>query len=127
MLTKKKALVAYAKMLNSFSVSHLEPLLAEDFHYASQWVFEEITSKQDYLEYIAPKLLAVKNSTNTVFAEMGWIDAELPCPCVVLAQDEKDNLIATVLTEVENNKIKRIDLGFIPSPHSIKRTNIYPI
>jgi hypothetical protein len=58
---------------------------------------------------------------------MGWLDTEFPDPCVVLAQDEKDNLIATVLTEVENNKIKRIDLGFIPTPHSVKRTNIYPI
>jgi hypothetical protein len=60
MLTIEKALNKYARMMNSFSIAYLEPLLADDLHYASQWVFEEITSKQVYLDYIGSKLLAIK-------------------------------------------------------------------
>ena len=46
-LTELDALVAYAKMMNTLRVEHLEPLLADDFHYESQMVFSAITSKQD--------------------------------------------------------------------------------
>jgi hypothetical protein len=127
MLTIEKALNAYAKMMNSFSIANLEPLLSDDLHYASQWVFEEITSKQAYLDYIAPKLLAIKNTDNKVFAEMGLLEVEFPGPCVVIAQGDKNNLVATVLIKVEDNKIKRIDMCAAPSPHSAKRTGIYPI
>lgn len=38
-LTAEGALRAYATMMNTLDVSGLEPLLADDFHYASQWVF----------------------------------------------------------------------------------------
>jgi hypothetical protein len=126
MLTIDIALNAYAKMMNNFSIVHLEPLLADDLHYASQWVFEEITSKQTYLDYIAPKLLAIKNTDNKVFAEMGLLEVDFPGPCVVIAQGDKNNLVATVLIKVEDNKIKRIDMCAAPSPHSAKRTGIYP-
>jgi len=55
-ISKEDALRAYAKMMHHLSVDYLEPLLADDFHYASQWVFEEITSKQQFLDYMRPKL-----------------------------------------------------------------------
>ena len=126
MLTIEKALNAYAKMMNNLSVAHLEPLLADDLHYASQWVFEEITSTQTYLDYIAPKLITIKHSDNKVFAEMGLLEVEFPGPCVVIAQGDKNNLVATVLVKVEGNKIKSIDMCAAPSPHSAKRTGIYP-
>jgi hypothetical protein len=34
-------------MVNTLDASHLEPLLADDFHYASQWVFAEMESKAE--------------------------------------------------------------------------------
>lgn len=58
-LSKEQALKAYATMMNTLDASFLEPLLAEDFHYASQWVLAEIESKSAYLEYIVPKLDAI--------------------------------------------------------------------
>lgn len=70
-LSKEDALRAYAWMMNTLDASCLEPLLAEDFHYASQWVFSEITSKADYLVYIMPKLEAIRSSGAEVLAEMG--------------------------------------------------------
>lgn len=41
-LTVERALRAYAAMMNTLNVSHLEPLLADDFHYASMgWLDSE--------------------------------------------------------------------------------------
>ncbi len=125
-LTKEQALRAYATMMNTLDTSCLEPLLADDFHYSSQWVLAEIESKNAYLNYIAPKLDAIRNSSSVVWAEMSSLDREIPGPCVVIAQDGKDNLVAVVVAEVEDGKIKRLDLCGAPSPHSAKRTGDYP-
>jgi len=125
-LTTEQALRAYATMMNTMDASSLEPLLADDFHYASQWVFAEIESKSAYLEYITPKLDAIRKSGAAAWAEMGWIDRESPRPCVVMAQGDKDNLIAVVLVKVDNGKLKRLDLCGAPSPYSARRTGDYP-
>jgi hypothetical protein len=125
-LTAEGALRAYATMMNTLDASSLEPLLADDFHYASQWVFAEIESKSAYLEYILPKLDAIRKSGAVAWAEMGWLDREFPGPCVVMAQGDKDNLLAVVLVKVEDGKIKRLDLCGAPSPHSARRTGEYP-
>jgi hypothetical protein len=100
--------------------------LAEDFHYASQWVLSEITSKAEYLAYITPKLESIRRSESKVWAEMGALDREMPGPCVVMAQGDRDKLAAVVLATVEGNKIKRLDLCGAPSPHSARRSGIYP-
>jgi hypothetical protein len=125
-LTAEQALRAYAAMMNTLDASRLEPLLADDFHYASQWVFAEIDSKSEYLNYIIPKLEAIRKSGTVAWAEMGWLDRETPGPCVVIAQGDRDNLLAVVLAKVEQGMIKRLDLCGAPSPHSARRTGDYP-
>ena len=125
-LTEEQAVRAYATMMNTLDATCLAPLLADDFHYASQRVFAEIESKSDYLEYITPKLEAIRKSGATVWAELGWLDHEFPGPCVVMAQGDKDNLVAVVLAKIEDGKIKRLDLCGAPSPHSARRTGDYP-
>ncbi len=63
-LTKSDALRAYATMMNTLDASHIEPLLAEDFHYSSQMVFAELESKQAFLTYIRGKLKTIKKQEN---------------------------------------------------------------
>lgn len=125
-LSKEDALRAYAKMIHHSSVEHLEPLLADNFNYASQWVLQEITSKQQYLDYIRPKLESIKSSGTRVWAELGELDTYPQGPCLVVAQGEKDNLVATVLVEVAGDKIQRFDMCQIPPPQSARRTGEYP-
>jgi hypothetical protein len=125
-LTAEQALRAYATMMNTLDVSCLEPLLADEFHYASQWVFAEIESKTEYLSYIVQKLDTIRASSQSAWAEMAWLDREFPGPCVVMAQGDRANLIALVLAKVENGKIQRLDLCAAPSPHSARRTGDYP-
>lgn len=125
-LTEKQALWAYATMMNTRDAASLEPLLAEDFHYASQWVLAEIESKDAYLDYINSKLTAIRESGSAVWAEIGWLDRELPGPCVVMAQGNQDNLIAVVFAKVKNGELRRLDLCAVPSPQLVSRTGRYP-
>jgi hypothetical protein len=129
-LNKSNALRAYATMMNTLDASHFVPLLAENFHYASQWVFEELTSKQDYLNYIEPKLRAIAKSGELPYVEM----AECPVmaytnslgPCAVLAQGSKTNLLATVFVKVKDGYIKRLDICLIPHTSVAIRSGVYP-
>lgn len=109
-ITKNEALRAYAAMMNTLDSTHIEEILADDFHYASQWVLSEIKSKQEYLDYIRPKLKAVKSSGKRVWAEMAELEREIPGPCVVLAQDEPDNLVSLILAVVKDGSCNGIHL-----------------
>ncbi len=40
----------------------LEPVLADDLHYSSFWVFEEMHGKERYLEYISAKFRLLRNN-----------------------------------------------------------------
>ena len=126
MLDLETALRCYATMMNTQCIGAIQSYLADDFHYASQWVFAEITSKQEYLDYIAPKLNAIRSSGAEVFAEMAYLDREMPGPCVVLAQGYAENLIALVFAQVANGKIVRLDLAGAPSPRAARRSGVYP-
>ena len=127
MLTEDDALRAYASMINTLDFSHLEPLLADSFHYTSQRVFDEISSKEEYLDYIAGKLETIKASGHRVYAEMGLLDTGCPGPCVVLAEGGKDELVAVVVAKIEGDKIERLDLCIVPRPESATRSGEYPI
>ncbi len=122
-MTEEDALRAYARMMNCLDSSHLEPWLVDDFRYASQWVFDEIGSKAEYLEYIRPKLETIRQAGAAPWAEIGWLADR---PCVVMAQGDRDNLLAVVLAEVASGKILRIDLCAVPAPQAARRTGEYP-
>jgi hypothetical protein len=125
-LTQEQALRAYATALNRLDASVLLPLLADDFHYASQRVFAEITSKAEFAAYFIPKLDTVRRSGQRVWAEMGHLDREIPGPCVVVAQGEKETLVGLVLAKVAGDRIQRLDMCIVPSPHSARRLGDYP-
>jgi len=127
MLDIETALRAYASMMNALDSSKLEPLLSDDFHYASQMVLAEIKSKQEYLEYIKPKLEVVRASGTKVWAEMAMLTHSFPGPCVVLAQGDKENLVALVLAKVKGDQIERIDMCIVPTPQSANRSGEYPL
>lgn len=126
-LTEAAALRAYAKMMNTLDTAPLEPLLAEDFAYESQAVFQALESKQAFLDYIKPKLQTIARAKAIVYAEMGTVAAYgKQQPCVILAQNEKSNLVGLVLAKVDANKLKRLDLCVVPPPHSADRSGEYP-
>ena len=127
MLNIETALRAYASMMNALDSSKLEPLLSDDFHYASQMVLAEIESKQEYLDYIKPKLEVVRASGTKVWAEMAILTHSFPGPCVVLAQGDKENLVALVLAKVKGDQLERIDMCIVPTPRCAKHSGEYPV
>ena len=60
---------AYAMSWNTLDVSPIEKLLARDFHYSSFWVYDEMTSAREYLEYLKGKFATLKRSGSVVKAE----------------------------------------------------------
>jgi hypothetical protein len=127
-LTEETALRAYAKMLNTLNADCLEPLLADDFTYESQKVFQPLESKQAFLDYIRQKLKTIRQAKATVFAEMGTVSAYgKNQSCVILAQNERDNLVGLVLAKTDGNKLKRLDLCIVPPPNAAERSGQYPI
>jgi hypothetical protein len=126
-LTQVRALEAYVAMMNTLDATRIEPILAVDFHYSSQWVLTDISSKQEFLEYITPKLIAIRDSGAEVWAEMGELTRKTPSTCVVMAESSKDNLLSVVLAKVESGKLKSLSMCGAPSPHQGIRSGRYPI
>lgn len=125
-LTTKQALTAYAEMMNSCDSTNFEKLLADDLVSTSQAVLTDITSKTEFISYIRGKLQTIKQSNATVYAELGELNAYGHSECVVIAQGNKDNLVATAFITVKDNKVKQIDLCSVPPPSQAKRSGIYP-
>ena len=126
-LTEYQALTAYAEMMNTFSSDRFIDLLADDFVLNSQLVLEDMVGKETFANFIKEKFETLRTVQECVFAEMGVINAYGHTECVVLAQPTQDNLMATVLIDVADGKIKQVSMCQVPPPESVARTGIYPI
>ncbi len=60
--------VKYADAWRQFDASIVEPYLDKDFHYASDWVFDEMPCRAEFMEYFKEKLDAFRNSNNLDFS-----------------------------------------------------------
>lgn len=49
-----------AEAYQTYDASIIEDYLADDMHYASMWVFHEMTSKDEYMDYLTRKLQILK-------------------------------------------------------------------
>lgn len=124
---ERDALIAFARMLNSGDVEGFLKLTSEDFRYASQSVFKEIESREEYRAYIEAKLQTIRKYPEArVYAELAKTDAWGHDHCVLLAQGSKDQLVATVFLKIEREWVVRADLCLIPAPQSVDRTGVYP-
>jgi hypothetical protein len=124
-LSKEEALRAYARMMHHFSFDYLEPLLDDDFHYTSAWVVEEITSKQQYLDYMRPKLVVIRRSGDRVWADMSWLP-DSRGSYLVMAQGDQEKIVGTVWAHVEGDKIERIDMRQADCIDTLGRSGEYP-
>ena len=126
-LTEETALRAYAIMLNTMNIEPLISLLADDFIYESQKVFQPLKSKQEFLEFIVPKLETIRKSGVASFGEMGSVYAYgKKQPCVIMAHGHKSNLIGLALAKIHEGKLKRLGLCIIPPPETATRSEEYP-
>ena len=54
----------YAEAWRQYSADIIEPYLDKDFHYHSDWVFDEMPSRYEYINYFRGKLEAVRKANN---------------------------------------------------------------
>jgi len=125
-LTEKDALKIYARMMHTLDSSEFELFLSEDFSYSSQKVLTDMNSKDEFIEYIRPKLEVIKKTKNAVYAELGVCPAYGHTDCLIMAQGDKSNLLGVAYASVKEGKISALALCIVPTPDSAIRSGIYP-
>ncbi|MCQ2258234.1 MAG: hypothetical protein MJZ41_09640 [Bacteroidaceae bacterium] len=55
-----------ATAYRTYDASVIEEFLSEDVHYASFWVFNELKSKAEYMEYLKGKMETMKRTGKTL-------------------------------------------------------------
>ena len=83
---------------------HMEP----DFRYNSFWVLEEMTSAEQYVDYITRKIQTLKNENIVIKASMMHI-REWGKPCLVLEQDP-DIKTCLFVERSKNGLIAKMDM-----------------
>ena len=124
-LTEKDALSIYARMMHTLDSSEFESFLSEDFSYSSQKVLTDMHSKDEFIEYIRPKLEVIKKTNSPVYAELGVCPAYGHTDCLIMAQGDKSNLLGVAYASVKEGKINGLALCIVPTPDSAERSGIY--
>ena len=125
-LTEKDALSIYAKMMHTLDSFEFESFLSEDFSYSSQKVLIDMNSKDEFIEYIRPKLETIKKTKSYVYAELGFCPAYGHTDCLIMAQGDKSKLLGVAYASVDQGKISGISLCIVPAPDAAERSGIYP-
>lgn len=84
--------VKYAEAWRQLDASIVEPYLDKDFHYASNWVFDEMPCRAEYLEYFRAKLDAFSRSSNRIDISIGR-NHQTEQVCLILKQGELSALV----------------------------------
>lgn len=139
-MTELELVKLYAKVWNTLKPELIESYLADDVVYESQQVFSSLDGKEVVFDYLKGKMQTIRDNIqqSKVYAEVGYsrsyrgyyIETKYEPegrPCVVLAQGNPDEVVALVLLEIGEGKIKRIDIITVaPIPSSATRTGEYP-
>lgn len=129
-MTELELLTEYAKAWNNLDVSCIEPFLADDFLYESQWVYMPMKGKKAYIEYLEAKFNAIRKSNTAPVVELAYFEiayGERNKPCILLVQNTPSGTNkSTIMIETGNDKIKRADMVFIPPPESAITYGIVP-
>tara|TARA_B100000886_G_scaffold323442_1_gene267251 strand:- start:790 stop:1122 length:333 start_codon:yes stop_codon:yes gene_type:complete len=83
-LAEKDAFSINAKMLHTLDSSEFESFLSEDFSYSSQKVLTDMNSRDEFIEYIRPKLETTKKSKSHVYSELGVSEAYGHKDCLIM-------------------------------------------
>lgn len=123
-MNKLEIIIEVAKGYNNLDSSKIEALAADAIIYESQWVLSSINSKEEVFKYLKHKFEIIKNSETKLFAEIAYFGEE---PCIILAQDKKDNKIATLILKIKNKQISRMYICKVPNWRDAIGIKEYPL
>ncbi len=125
-MNEQELLTEYAKSWNNLDISYIENHLHEDMEYTSQWVLETMYGKDRYLKYLEAKFNTIRNGINIPTAELGFFKVSykrINQPCLVLTQGD---FKASLIVEIKDKKLYRIDMVGVPAPESAVLLGIVP-
>jgi Leu/Phe-tRNA-protein transferase len=117
-MREEELLWVFRNAYRYFYTEDLENYLVDDFHYSSQYVFHEITSKSEYLGYLNRKLKTILNSAppyNELLMEMVY-DFHTNKPYLFMKQGRDEALF---VAKTKDGKFLRLDLC-MPGLYSFK-------
>lgn len=77
----------YAEAWKHFNASIVEPYLDKNFHYASNWVFDEMPCRAEFMEYFKEKLASFKRDNDQTDLSIGR-NHQTGQVCLILDQDD---------------------------------------
>lgn len=119
------------KCWNNLDTKYLEPILASNVEYTSQWVFESIIGKQKYIDYLNGKFSAIKNDivNSKLYADIGYFKGKYYSnekPCLVLTQYKSNETVkVSIVIEHKKGLINKIAMCGIPNPNGAELFEIY--
>ena len=121
---EQKLLIQLKLSWENLDVKYLESFLDKNIIYESQWVFTPLKGKEKVIEYLQGKFKTIQREIDlnqiTLNTETGFIPSMNMRPCIILSQTIGSELEkVTLLIEVKNSLISRIDICFIPSPEDV--------
>jgi len=102
-------LTKLAEAYQNYDASIIESYLADDMHYASMWVFHEMTSKDEYLEYFTGKLQTLKK--NGVRMEFQIVQGRMHEKALLVTNDEApEGKIGFIADFNDEGKVKMLNI-----------------
>ena len=93
-----------AEAYTKYDATIIENYLSDDVHYASMWVFGELESKEEYMDYLRGKLQTMKN--NYVVHEFEIVQGQRGLGLLVTnAKSPEGGGLGFVIQLNEDNKI----------------------
>lgn len=71
-LTPREMAQIIADAWKNLDISALREILAEDYEYTSQWVFDTMHGAETYLDYLSHKFEAMKRSGRPTVTDVRW-------------------------------------------------------
>ncbi len=111
-ISEEDFLCKIAKMYSEYAVEDIFHHMEPHFRYSSFWVFEEITSAKEYVDYITGKVQAVKKAKAAVTTKMMHIKGSEK-PCLILEQ--KQGMEPACLTVERSKNGLIVKMAMMPS------------
>ena len=96
------------RMYSEYAIEDISCHMEPDFRYNSFWVLEEMTSAEQYVDYITRKIQTLKNENIVIKTSMMHI-RDWGKPCLVLEQ-EPDIKTCLFVERSKNGLIAKMDM-----------------
>lgn len=108
-ISEEDFLSKIAKMYSEYAVEDILQHMELGFRYSSFWVFEEITSANEYVDYITGKVQAIKKAKAAVKTKMMHIKGS-DKPCLVLEQQSGAEPACLTVERSKNGLIAKMSM-----------------